>query len=304
MLVRTRVVALVAVLAVVAGCGASGRRDVRTDRSVDPSEASTGSPMPTTIPPARGPVTSTVPVTVLDAGAGPVLCLGPVAMSLPPQCGGPRLVGFRWADHRGAFEQHGGVRWGLFVVTGTFDGRDVTVSEVVPIDGYPGTSSQPDVDLTTPCPAPAGGWRVLDPERTTDASLDSTMQRATRLPGYAEAWLDQSRNPAYGHDGMTNDPAYVTINVRVTRDLAGAERELRRTWGGALCVSRAVHTERRLLQIQHELTHMPGLLSSSAGHDRVDVQVVHDDGSLQAWADATYGPGLVRISSALVPASG
>jgi hypothetical protein len=28
---------------------------------------------------------------------------------------------------------------------------------------------------------------------------------------------------------------------------------------------------------------------------------MHDDGSLQAWADAAYGPGLVRITSAQVP---
>jgi hypothetical protein len=46
------------------------------------------------------------------------------------------------------------------------------------------------------------------------------------------------------------------------------------------------------------------MLTASSGFDHVDVEVVHDDGSLQAWADATYGAGLVRISSALVPASG
>jgi hypothetical protein len=30
--------------------------------------------------------------------------------------------------------------------------------------------------------------------------------------------------------------------------------------------------------------------------------VVHDDGSIQAWVDQEYGEGLVRVSSALVPA--
>jgi hypothetical protein len=41
------------------------------------------------------------------------------------------------------------------------------------------------------------------------------------------------------------------------------------------------------------------MLTSSGQFDRVDVSVVHDDGSLQAWADATYGEGVVRIDSAL-----
>ena len=41
------------------------------------------------------------------------------------------------------------------------------------------------------------------------------------------------------------------------------------------------------------------MLSSSAQFDRVDVSVVYDDGSLQDWADVTYGAGLVHIDSAL-----
>ena len=45
------------------------------------------------------------------------------------------------------------------------------------------------------------------------------------------------------------------------------------------------------------------LISDSLAPDTLDAQVVFDDGSLQEWADATYGDGLVRISSALVPVS-
>ena len=32
-----------------------------------------------------------------------------------------------------------------------------------------------------------------------------------------------------------------------------------------------------------------------------EMQVLYDDGSLQAWADATYGAGLVEVTSALEP---
>ena len=40
------------------------------------------------------------------------------------------------------------------------------------------------------------------------------------------------------------------------------------------------------------------------GDNLVAVDVVHDDGSLQAWADAAYGTGLVFVRSALGPAGG
>ena len=38
------------------------------------------------------------------------------------------------------------------------------------------------------------------------------------------------------------------------------------------------------------------------GDNLVVVDVVHDDGSLQDWADATYGENVVIVSSALVDA--
>ena len=66
-----------------------------------------------------------------------------------------------------------------------------------------------------------------------------------------------------------------------------------------LCVTSAQHTEAELNRISQELNDMPGMLTSNGQFDRVDVSVVYDDGSLQAWADATYGEGLVRVDSAL-----
>ena len=46
-----------------------------------------------------------------------------------------------------------------------------------------------------------------------------------------------------------------------------------------------------------------GALSTMPGDNLVVVDVVHDDGSLQDWADATYGAGLVFVHSALAPAA-
>jgi hypothetical protein len=40
------------------------------------------------------------------------------------------------------------------------------------------------------------------------------------------------------------------------------------------------------------------------GDNLVVVDVIHDDGTLQDWADTTYGDGLVFVHSALASAAG
>ncbi len=62
----------------------------------------------------------------------PELCTGPVAESYPPQCGGPPIREWRWADHEGDYEQVGKVRWGAFVVQGYFDGDEYVVTSATP----------------------------------------------------------------------------------------------------------------------------------------------------------------------------
>ncbi|HET9422281.1 MAG TPA: hypothetical protein VFO49_14175 [Nocardioides sp.] len=71
------------------------------------------------------------PVIVMDVDR-PELCTGPVAESYPPQCGGPPIREWRWADHKGDFEQVGKVRWGAFVIDGYFDGDEYVVTSAVP----------------------------------------------------------------------------------------------------------------------------------------------------------------------------
>jgi hypothetical protein len=298
-----RLVPALVVLALLAACG---------EETGEPSP-STPAPRaverPIAVPAAQGKVTTGHPVTVLDDGDGAELCLGGVMDSLPPQCGGPSLVGWEWADHQGEFESANGVRWGDFVVTGTFDGTSVTPSDVVPADEFEEQDDSAEFDgdsFATPCPEPDGGWRVLDPALTTEESLQTTMMRAEQLDGYSESWLDQSINPAWddgqidaGDEELLNDPALLVINVRVTHDPEGAEAELRKVWGGSLCVSTAQHTDKELRGIQEEVNDLPGMLGSAPDDDRVELMVTYDDGSYQAWADATYGEGTVLVYSAL-----
>jgi hypothetical protein len=54
------------------------------------------------------------------------LC-GVVAESYPPQCGGLPVTGWDWdaVEH----EEAQGVRWGSYIVTGTFDGKSLVLTE-------------------------------------------------------------------------------------------------------------------------------------------------------------------------------
>ncbi|MCD6640300.1 MAG: hypothetical protein LT071_10365 [Nocardioides sp.] len=278
-------------------------------RAVDPAGPGTaGGERPTAVPSAEGLVRTPGLVTVLDDGDGPELCAGGVAESYPPQCGGPKLVGWDWAEHP-EHERASGVRWGDFHLTGTFDGTSFTVEDVVPAALYdpPAAPEEPTPD--TSCPEPAGGWVVVDPGRTTYESMDETFRVAQTLPGYAGAWMDQSINPASTSEDPAvvesemNDPRKLVINVAVTEDREGAERRLREVWGGALCVVEARYTEAELQRVLDGLGKLPGMLGGGSSRvDSVEVQVLFDDGSIQAWVDEEYGQGLVTVGSALVPA--
>jgi hypothetical protein len=192
------------VLFLVTACG-TGTVDSGTDPGGDPA-----SPMPTDVPAAEGPVVGLG--LVLDNGR-PGFCLGPVAESYPPQCEGLAMQGWVWQEHRGDFDNAGGVRFGSFAVTGAFDGTTLTYESAVPGALY------------DPMP-----W----PEPTSGAAED--------------------------------------------------------------------HTLTELEAIAQELNELPGALSTMPGDNLVVVDVIHDDGSFQDWADATYGDGLVFVRSALGPA--
>jgi hypothetical protein len=195
------------------------------------------------------------------------------------------------------------VTYGSYVVIGHFD-RAANVftltRPVIPSAEYQGppVPSEPEpVDLDTPCAEPAGGWGVVDPAKATDASLERTSARAARMAGYADLWLDQSGSTSTG----ANDPTRLILNVAFTGDLQGRQRELRETWGGALCVSKASRTEEEIRRIQDQVEKAAGLagLSSAGGRGVVELQVIYDDGTLQDEFDHKYGQGVVRVSSAL-----
>lgn len=243
--------------------------------------------------------------TVLESPEhGPQLCDG-VQESYPPQCSGPDIVGWSWDDAPDA-ESANGTTWGAYEVTGTWDGERLTLTDP------PGPPQHDDVnehtDLTSACPEPEGGWAVVDPTTTNQQALDAAAAAAQARPDYAGLWLDQSINPAYGDgadpgDEMAmNDPTKLVLNVRVTGDVAEAERDLRAIWGGALCVSQAERSSAELQQIQQEVGDSAEISNSGVNEitGTVEVAVFVDDG-LQAQLDERYGPGVVDVQALLEP---
>jgi hypothetical protein len=135
-----------AVALALAGCSDDG------DNAVDPGGNGDNGPMPTAMVAADGEVTTRWAVTVMDTGR-PELCLGPVAESYPPQCGGPPIDGWDWAEHEGDYDRQGDVRWGMFYVTGTWDGTTFAATSAEPDDGRiptePELPAPPDEQLST-----------------------------------------------------------------------------------------------------------------------------------------------------------
>ena len=106
------------------------------DSAEDPAgDPGAHGPMPTDPVAADGEVVTRFGATVMDTGS-PELCLGPVAESHPPQCAGPPLEGWDWSAYDGHYDQQGDIRWGVFVVTGTWDGTTFVVGSAQPGDGY------------------------------------------------------------------------------------------------------------------------------------------------------------------------
>ncbi|SEF14977.1 hypothetical protein [Jiangella alba] len=239
--------------------------------------------------------------TVLESAEhGPQLCAGGTLLSLPPQCGGPDIPNWDWADVE--HESVDGVRWGDYQVTGTFDGSEFTLTAPPgPAEPSGRQPQPPGPDLSTPCPVPPGGWVFVDPATASTEALAAVGDYAATLPGYGGLWVD--REVEQPPDPPPPEAAVAAIlNITFTGELAAREAELRAVWGGALCVTEARHPQARLEEIQAELAGKHGIFSAAVMQQEnvVDVQALIDDG-LQDRLDDEYGPGTVRVTASLRP---
>lgn len=107
---------------------------------------------------------------------GPQLCVGVIGTSDPPTCSGPGVASWDWdaAPHT----TFSGTTYGSYVLTGTFDGETFVLTEPAVVDD--GAVARPvpwaGIDLSTPCPAPPGGWTPVDPARTTHSAYQAAAE--------------------------------------------------------------------------------------------------------------------------------
>ncbi|MGA8255520.1 MAG: hypothetical protein WB767_03000 [Nocardioides sp.] len=167
-------VLLIALVPALAAC--SGDDGPQT--ASDPATGDNRPPRPTEVPAAPGKVSSRYLPTVMDTGT-PELCLGAIAESYPPQCGGPEITNWDWSKQQGVFDQQGDIRWGTFAVTGTWDGTAFTVTESIPGPLYDPMPQEPPV-----LPEPSRAYE--------QAELDEIAQElGSSLPGAQGGYADQ-----------------------------------------------------------------------------------------------------------------
>jgi hypothetical protein len=200
----------VAPLLLLAACGGGADAVARDPASPSPSDGPPALALPADVRTANLAM-------VMDTVRGrPQVGLGPIAESYPPQCGGPVLLGWRWEDHP-EHDRQGRIRWGSFLVTGSWDGTRLRAVDAVPAALY--------------------------------------------------------------------DPMYVEPTTPPDPEPPVAREDL----------------ERIAEELQDVL---PGVQGTYAAETHVLADVFYDDGSLQDWADTTYGEHVVRLTAAMVPAGG
>jgi hypothetical protein len=259
---------------------------------------------------AKEPKSTTGPAQLYEADAmvledddGPMLCLGGVLLSLPPQCGDLSITGWDWDAVEGE-ESRAGVTWGNFHVVGRLEDGAFAVTEVGPYDpGGQNLGSNPD--FKAPCPEPDGGWVVPDPAQNTQEEARRAHAYARAQPDYVASWNDHL-------DEELQEFGPVVFVAVFTGNAERHEAEIRKVWDGPLCVvEQEGYTQKELRAIRRDaerwLQEALGLRmlwsqEGPLGRGAAEVGVIVDPGGAgQAALDERYGPGMVRLVPALRP---
>ncbi len=255
----------------------------------------------------RGQELNEATAVVLESGRyGPMLCLGTILESLPPQCGDVRIANWDWDRIKGE-ERLSGTIWGRYHVTGTLDGKGFIVTDVDPPQKEDSVFGSDPVG--TPCEEPEGGWRVPDPNRAGQTDVNASNAAVRRDPEFAGLWIEYLDGAG---DNATEDQGEILLTVAFTANLESHEQELRKHWGGPLCITRHDRSLGRLQQIQSEekLGRVTRQLGIQELFTDIDVEdnvvevgiVVIDDKGREA-IEERFGKDAVRILAALQPAT-
>ncbi|MEU6708180.1 hypothetical protein [Streptomyces wuyuanensis] len=102
-----------------------------------------------------------------------------------------------------------------------------------------------------------GGWKAVDPAKTSHTTQERLVVDAEKDPEFAGRWISY---PGGAQKGLA------VLVMQHTRDLPGHEREIRRIWGGPLCLVGAKHSYAELRKVRAELVRLvdartPGCMS-------------------------------------------
>jgi hypothetical protein len=261
----------------------------------------TVSPTSTTPKTAAGPRYA-IDATVLQSRThGPQLCTS-MATSLPPQCGGTPIPDWDWTTVA-AKQSINGTTWGEYHLVGTYNGKTFRLTEPPTAPRPP--KPQPLPDYTAPCPAPPGGWTIVDPKRVTFDDYQAFTSTAQNQPDSAGMWVDNT-TPV---DGRVQPQPLGVMTVAFTGHLDEHRTQLRAIWGGPFCVVQRAHSTAELQTISQALIGDEGRhlglhidsVSTDPVQDRVELDVLVASPAAQQALDRNYGPGVVHMNQAMIP---
>nr|MBA3399511.1 hypothetical protein [Acidimicrobiia bacterium] len=301
-----------------------------TPTSVDASTViATAPPVTGGSAPVNEPQLYRAVATVLeDDTHGPQLCLGAIAESYPPQCGGLDITNWRWDDVAHQPEQPNDpnlgeitAKWGEYVVVGTYDAEAQTFTLTEPARAAKPSDyeQQPEPDLSTPCDEPERGWpQATEADVTTAADNIAEANEAgdgtaiTVPPATDDGWIAR-----YAGLWLSRNPLVLNVAVAVpSGEEAGPERDpvatIREFYEGPLCIVPATRSLAELQHIQDEITADASSEFTSVGVDvplnKVIVELPAPNAELERDLAERYGDavrinvtGLVPIEPAVVP---
>ncbi len=209
-------------LALVVGTLAACGTPTGTTPSPRSPSAAASSPAPTT-----DEVWTAAMVRQASPHEDPVLCVGAILQSYPPQCAGHvRLVGWDWADLTNETVASG-ITWvDTTYVVGTYADATFTLTRPpseLPPPGAVVERPGRDDELSPLCDDPMRGAESSASAgvRADNRAKDALNRHLEGMDGYVASWVSDHRT---------------FMNVVVTGDAEAARSELRRVWAGRLCV--------------------------------------------------------------------
>jgi len=231
-----------------------------------------------------------VAVVLQAPGKKAELCPG-VLTSMPPQCSGPAIRNWRWADVEGS-SSFSGVTSGTYRVVGTYGDGRFTLTEKPTVATFPPAVS---VGTTPGCPEPSGGWPTAS---VTFAQYQQFVAAAQSPSDFAGLWVHQL--------GPVANPGKDIYTLAYTGDIATHEAALRAIWPGPLCVVEHSRSLAQLQAVEAAVTSDPRglvLISSAADQVRnvVTIEAILATRADQQKLDRRFGSGIVQITSWLQP---